>query len=44
LRLKSSSWLQGQNQEVTQQRMLREMVQALEALAAEGPVVLLPRF
>ena len=33
--------LQGQNQEVTQQRMLREMAQALEALAAEAPLVLL---
>ena len=33
--------LQGQNQGVTQQRMLREMTQALEALAAEAPLVLL---
>ena len=33
--------LQGQNQEVTQQRMLREMAQALEALTAEAPLVLL---
>ena len=33
--------LQGQNQGVTQQRMLREMAQALEALAAEAPLVLL---
>ena len=33
--------LQGQNQEVTQQRMLREMAQALEALAADAPLVLL---
>src|SRR5215469_12520091 len=33
--------LQGQAQEVTQQRMLREMAQALEALAAETPLVLL---
>jgi predicted ATPase len=33
--------LQGQNQGVAQQRMLREMAQALEALAAEGPLVLL---
>ena len=32
--------LQGQNQGVTQQRMLREMAQALEALAAEAPLVL----
>jgi tetratricopeptide (TPR) repeat protein len=33
--------LRGQNQDVTQQRMLREMAQALEALAAEAPLVLL---
>src|SRR4029077_15692176 len=33
--------LRGQNQGVTQQRMLREMAQALEALAAEAPLVLL---
>jgi DNA-binding winged helix-turn-helix (wHTH) protein len=33
--------LQGLNQGVTQQRMLREMAQALEALAAEAPLVLL---
>ena len=33
--------LQGQNQGVTQQRMLREMAQALEALTAEAPLVLL---
>jgi DNA-binding winged helix-turn-helix (wHTH) protein/tetratricopeptide (TPR) repeat protein len=33
--------LQGQNQGVTQQRMLREMAQALEALVAEVPLVLL---
>ena len=33
--------LQGQNQEVTQQRMLREMTHALEALTAEAPLVLL---
>ena len=33
--------LQDQNQGVTQQRMLREMAQALEALAAEAPLVLL---
>ena len=33
--------MQGQNQEVTQQRMLREMARALEALAAEAPLVLL---
>ena len=33
--------LQGQNQGVTQHRMLREMAQALEALAAEAPLVLL---
>ena len=32
--------LQDQNQDVTQQRMWREMVLALEALAAEAPVVL----
>jgi DNA-binding winged helix-turn-helix (wHTH) protein/tetratricopeptide (TPR) repeat protein len=32
--------LQTQNQGVTQQRMLREMAQALEALAAEAPLVL----
>ena len=32
--------LQTQNQGVTQQRMLREMAQALEALAAETPLVL----
>ena len=30
--------LQGQNQEVTQQRMLREMTHALEALTAEGAI------
>ena len=35
------SRLQGQNQMVTQQRMLREMTQTLEALAAEVPLVLL---
>ena len=35
------SRLQLQNQTVTQQRMLREMTQALEALAAEAPLVLL---
>ena len=33
--------LQGLNQGVTQQRMLREMAQTLEALAAEAPLVLL---
>ena len=33
--------LQGQNQGVTQQRMLLEMAQALEALAAKTPLVLL---
>ena len=33
--------LQGQNQGVTQQRMLREMTHALEALVAKGPLVLL---
>jgi DNA-binding winged helix-turn-helix (wHTH) protein len=33
--------LQSQTQGVTQQRMLREMAQALEALAAESPLVLL---
>jgi predicted ATPase len=33
--------LQGQNQGVTQQRMLREMTHALEALAGEAPFVLL---
>ena len=33
--------LQGQNQGVTQQRMLREMAQALEALAGEALLVLL---
>ena len=33
--------LQGQNPGVTQQRMLREMAQALEALATEAPLVLL---
>ena len=33
--------LQDQNQGVTQQRMLREMTQALEALAAQAPLVLL---
>ena len=33
--------LQGQNQGLTRQRMLREMAQALEALAAEAPLVLL---
>ena len=33
--------LQGQGQGVTQQRMLREMAQALEALATESPLVLL---
>jgi len=35
------SRLQGQTQMVTQQRMLREMTLALEALAAETPLVLL---
>ena len=30
----------ARNQGVTQQRMLREMAQALEALAAEAPLVL----
>ena len=33
--------LQGQNQGVTQQRMLREMTHALEAIAAESPLVLM---
>jgi predicted ATPase len=33
--------LQGQNQGVTQQRMLRETTHALEALVAEAPLVLL---
>jgi DNA-binding winged helix-turn-helix (wHTH) protein len=33
--------LQNQAQGVTQQRMLREMTQALEALAAESPLVLM---
>ena len=33
--------LQGENRGVTQQRMLREMTQALEALSAEAPLVLL---
>jgi DNA-binding winged helix-turn-helix (wHTH) protein/tetratricopeptide (TPR) repeat protein len=33
--------LQGETQGITQQRMLREMTQALEALAAESPLVLL---
>jgi predicted ATPase len=33
--------LQSQNQRVTKQRMLREMTHALEALAAEAPLVLL---
>ena len=36
-----SARLQAQNQGVTQQRMLREMAQALEALATESPLVLL---
>jgi hypothetical protein len=31
--------LQGHNQEVTQQRMLREMTHGLEALTAEAPLV-----
>lgn len=35
------SRLQGETQGVTQQRMLREMTQALEALAAESPLLLL---
>lgn len=34
------SRLSGQNQMVTQQRMLREMTQALEAMAAETPLVM----
>ena len=34
------SLLQGETQGVTQQRMLREMMQALEALVAESPLVL----
>jgi predicted ATPase len=33
--------LQGENKGVTQQRMLREMAQALEVLAAETPLLLL---
>jgi DNA-binding winged helix-turn-helix (wHTH) protein/tetratricopeptide (TPR) repeat protein len=33
--------LQGESQGITQQRMLREMTQALEAIAAESPLVLL---
>ena len=41
LRPEERSRLQGQNQMVTQQRMLREMTLALEALAAEAPLVLL---
>ena len=36
-----SARLQAQNQGVTQQRMLREMAHALEALTAETPLVLL---
>ena len=40
LTTEQSGRLQGQNQGVTQQRMLREMVLALEALAAEVPLVL----
>jgi len=36
-----SALLHAQNQGVTQQRMLREMAQALEALTAEAPLVLL---
>jgi DNA-binding winged helix-turn-helix (wHTH) protein/tetratricopeptide (TPR) repeat protein len=36
-----SARLHAQNQGVTQQRMLREMAQALEALTAEAPLVLL---
>jgi DNA-binding winged helix-turn-helix (wHTH) protein len=35
------SRLQGQTQMVTQQRMLREMAEALEALATESPLMLL---
>ena len=35
------SRLQVQNQMVTQQRMLREMTQALEALATEAPLIVL---
>ena len=41
LGLEERARLQGQNQGVTQQRMLREMAQALEALATETPLVLL---
>src|SRR5215472_6461230 len=37
---KQSVRLQDQNQGVTQQRMLREVMMALEALAAEAPLVL----
>ena len=33
--------LQSEMQGITQQRMLREMTQALEALSAETPIVLL---
>ncbi|PWT82119.1 MAG: hypothetical protein C5B58_08780 [Acidobacteria bacterium] len=41
LPLEQGAQLYAQNQGVTQQRMLREMAQALEALAAETPLVLL---